>query len=197
MAQPTALNYKDTLNKMANLEELSKFVVNSNAALEGKRGQMVKLLADMQTQVGKVRDQIDNIKSQGTTATTEMKQLIKDADAKQTDSLKSIKASISSMLQMDKLETAVKNLEGDIKSLASVTNAATGQNAAAPAFVPGAGPAQPATANAAKKNNAEGSMFKDVEGEMKGGYTYGKRTKGTRKRRGKKSRRKGSKKRKH
>ena len=184
MAQSAALNYKDTLNKMANLEELSKFVVNSNAALEGKRGQMVKLLADMQTQVGKVRDQIDNIKSQGTTATTEMKQLIKDADAKQIDSLKSIKSSISAMLQMDKLETAVKNLEGDIKSLASVTNAATGQNTAAPAFVPGAGPAQPATTNAANAN-------------MTGGYTYGKRTKGTRKRRGKKSRRKGSKKRKH
>jgi len=183
MAQPTALNYKDTLNKMANLEELSKFVVNSNSALEGKRGQMVKLLADMQTQVGKVRDQVDNMKSKGATATTEMKQLIKDADAKQTESLKSVKASISAMLQMDKLETAVKNLEGDIKSLASVTNAATGQNAAAPAFVPGAGAAQPANANAAKPKV--------------GGYTYGKRKKGSRKRRGKKSRRKGSNKRKH
>ena len=183
MAQPTTLNYKDTLNKMANLEELTKFVVSSNAALEGKRGQMVKLLADMQTQVGKVRDQVDNMKSKGATATTEMKQLIKDADAKQTESLKSVKASISAMLQMDKLETAVKNLEGDIKSLATVTNAATGQNTAAPAFVPGAGAAQPATANASKPKV--------------GGYTYGKRKKGSRKRRGKKSRRKGTNKRKH
>ena len=171
---------------MYNLEELTKFVVNSNAALEGKRGQMVKLLADMQTQVGKVRDQIDNIKSQGTTATTEMKQLIKDADAKQTESLKSVKASISAMLQMDKLETAVKNLEGDIKSLASVTNAATGQNAAAPAFVPGAGAAQPANVQSAAKSKP-----------TVGGYTYGKRKKGSRKRRGKKSRKKRSNKRKH
>jgi len=188
MAQPTALNYKDTLNKMANLEELSKFVVNSNAALEGKRGQMVKLLADMQTQVGKVRDQVDNMKSKGATATTEMKQLIKDADAKQTESLKSVKASISAMLQMDKLETAVKNLEGDIKSLASVTNAATGQNTAAPAFVPGAGAAQPANTSAANANAAKPKV---------GGYTYGKRKKGSRKRRGKKSRKKRSNKRKH
>ncbi len=183
MAQPTTLNYKDTLNKMANLEELTKFVVSSNAALDAKRGQMVKLLADMQTQVGKVRDQVDNMKSKGATATTEMKELIKDADAKQTESLKSVKASISAMLQMDKLETAVKNLEGDIKSLATVTNAATGQNAAAPAFVPGAGNTQPANVNAAKPKV--------------GGYTYGKRKKGSRKRRGKKSRRKGSNKRKH
>ena len=186
MAQPTTLNYKDTLNKMANLEELTKFVVNSNAALEGKRGQMVKLLADMQTQVGKVRDQIDNIKSQGTTASTEMKQLIKDADSKQTESLKSVKSSISAMLQMDKLETAVKNLEGDIKSLASVTNATTGQNAAAPAFVPGAGAAQPANVQSAAKSKP-----------TVGGYTYGKRKKGSRKRRGKKSRKKRSNKRKH
>lgn len=183
MAQPTTLNYKDTLNKMANLEELTKFVVSSNAALDAKRGQMVKLLADMQTQVGKVRDQVDNIKSQGSTATTEMKQLIKDADAKQTESLKSVKASISAMLQMDKLETAVKNLEGDIKSLATVTNAATGQNTSAPEFVPGAGKTQPANVNAAKPTV--------------GGYTYGKRKKGSRKRRGKKSRRKGTNKRKH
>ena len=183
MAQPTTLNYKDTLNKMANLEELTKFVVSSNAALDAKRGQMVKLLADMQTQVGKVRDQVDNIKSQGSTATTEMKQLIKDADAKQTESLKSVKASISAMLQMDKLETAVKNLEGDIKSLATVTNAATGQNTSAPEFVPGAGKTQPATSNASKPTV--------------GGYTYGKRKKGSRRKRGKKSRRKGSNKRKH
>ena len=183
MAQPTTLNYKDTLNKMANLEELTKFVVSSNAALDAKRGQMVKLLADMQTQVGKVRDQVDNMKSKGATATTEMKELIKDADAKQTESLKSVKASISAMLQMDKLETAVKNLEGDIKSLATVTNAATGQNASAPNFVPGAGKTQPANVNAAKPTV--------------GGYTYGKRKKGSRRKRGKKSRRKGSNKRKH
>ncbi len=183
MAQPTTLNYKDTLNKMANLEELTKFVISSNAALDAKRGQMVKLLADMQTQVGKVRDQVDNMKSKGATATTEMKELIKDADAKQTESLKSVKASISAMLQMDKLETAVKNLEGDIKSLATVTNAATGQNTTAPAFVPGAGKAQPANVNAAKPKV--------------GGYTYGKRKKGSRRKRGKKSRRKGSNKRKH
>jgi len=186
MAQPTTLNYKDTLNKMANLEELTKFVVNSNAALEGKRDQMVKLLSDMQSQVGKVRDQIDNIKSQGTTATTEMKQLIKDADAKQTDSLKSVKASISAILQMDKLETAVRNLEGDINSLAGVTAATTGQNASAPAFDPGAGKNQPATAESAAKSKP-----------LSGGYTYGKRKKGSRKRRGKKSRKKGSNKRKH
>lgn len=183
MAQPTTLNYKDTLNKMANLEELTKFVVSSNAALDAKRGQMVKLLADMQTQVGKVRDQVDNMKSKGATATTEMKQLIKDADAKQTESLKSVKASISAMLQMDKLETAVQNLEGDIKSLSTVTNAATGQNTKAPDFVPGAGKTQPANVNAAKPKV--------------GGYTYGKRKKGSRRKRGKKSRRKGSNKRKH
>jgi len=112
-----------------------------------------------------------------------MKQLIKDADAKQTESLKSVKASISAMLQMDKLETAVKNLEGDIKSLATVTNAATGQNTSAPEFVPGAGKTQPANVNAAKPTV--------------GGYTYGKRKKGSRRKRGKKSRRKGSNKRKH
>ena len=121
--------------------------------------------------------QIDNIKNKGTSATSEIKQLIKDADTKQTESLKSIKSTISSMLQTDKLDTAVKNLEGDIKSLASVTAATTGQNPNAPVFDPTKGVQQSANVNATRQL---------------GGYTYGKHKKGSRRRRGKKSRKKGS-----
>jgi len=166
MATPP-VNYKDTLNKMANLEEVSSFIVSQNAALEAKRGMLGKTLSNMQIQISKIRDQIDNIKSKGSVANTEMKQLIADADTKQQQSLKNIKTSISAMINMDKLETSIKNLEGDINTLSSA--AGTGTNPAAPAFVPGAGAGGPSQA---------------------GGYTYGKsRNRGNgRRRRTKKSR---------
>ena len=175
MAVPT-VNYKDTLNKMANLEEVSSFIVSQNAALEAKRGMLGKTLSNMQIQISKIRDQIDNIKSKGSVANTEMKQLIADADTKQQQSLKNIKTSISSMINMDKLETSIKNLEGDINTLSSA--AGTGTNPSAPAFVPGAGAGAGAGASAGPT--------------QAGGYTYGKsRHRGNgRRRRTKKTRRK-------
>lgn len=173
MAVPT-VNYKDTLNKMANLEEVTSFIVSQNAALEAKRGMLGKTLSNMQIQISKIRDQIDNIKSKGSVANTEMKQLIADADTKQQQSLKNIKTSISSMINMDKLETSIKNLEGDINTLSSA--AGTGTNPSAPAFVPGAVPGAGAGAGAGPT--------------QAGGYTYGKsRHRGNgRRRRTKKSR---------
>ena len=173
MAVPI-VNYKDTLNKMANLEEVTSFIVSQNAALEAKRGMLGKTLSNMQIQISKIRDQIDNIKSKGSVANTEMKQLIADADTKQQQSLKNIKTSISSMINMDKLETSIKNLEGDINTLSSA--AGTGTNPSAPAFVPGAVPGAGAGAGAGPT--------------QAGGYTYGKsRHRGNgRRRRTKKSR---------
>ena len=196
-------NYKDTLNKMANLEEVSKFIFTQNVALEAKRGMLSKTLSDMQIQISKIRDQIDNIKNKGNVANTEMKQLIDDADTKQQQSLNNIKTSISAMINMDKLETSIKNLEGDINTLASA--AGTGTNPSAPAFVPGAagaagaaagsaaGAAAGSAAGAAAGATTGADADKDKE-SMEGGYTYGKsrkRGKG-RRRRTKKSRRKGN-----
>lgn len=175
MASPS--NYKDTLNKMANLEELSKYVLAQNVALEASRGKLVKTLSNMQAQVSKVRDAMDNMKSQGATATTEMKEVISAADQKQGEQLTNIKSMISNMTKMDKLETAVKNLENDINTLAGT--AGTGTNPSASDFVPGA----------ATERGPERTPAPTV-----GGYTYGrsrKKGKGRRKRT-KKSRRKRS-----
>ena len=188
MAAPEP-NFKDTLNKMANLEELSKFVVAQNAALEAKRGMIIKTLSGMQNQVSKIRDQIDNIRSQGTTAKTEIKQLISDADGKQKQSLQNVKNSITAMLNTDKLVTSVKNLEGDIDSLASVSG--SGTNPGAPEFKPSAGPGPapapgpgpaPSPAPAAKPTPTPAPAAKPATyaaaaakgANMKGGYTYGK-----------------------
>ena len=187
------VNYKDTLNKMANLEDLSNFIVTQNSALDEKRGMLIKTLTNMQGQVSKIRDQIDNIKSQGTTASTEIKQLIADSDIKQSQSLKNIKNSIGAMLNMDKLETAVKNLEGDINSLAGV--AGTGTNPGAPEFKPATSPSSPSSPSSKPGLNPNAKEFKPSN--MKGGYTYGKSRrsgKGRRKRRTKKMNRKGARK---
>ena len=47
MASPIN-DYKDTLNKMANLDSLSKFIVTQNIALDTKRGLLTKTLTSMQ-----------------------------------------------------------------------------------------------------------------------------------------------------
>ena len=143
--------YKDTLNKMANLDSLSKFIVTQNIALDSKRSALANTLSSMQSQVAKIRDQIDNIRSKGTTATAEMQQVIKDSDVKQQQALENIQNNIRALINVDKLETSIKNLEGDINALSSA--AGTGMNPSAPAFVPAAGPGAPP--------------------KQAGGYTYG------------------------
>ena len=110
MASPVN-DYKDTLNKMANLDSLSKFIVTQNIALDTKRGLLTKTLTSMQAQIAKIRDQIDNIRSKGATATTEMNQVIKASDAKQQQALENIQNNIKALVNMDKLETSIKNLE--------------------------------------------------------------------------------------
>lgn len=184
MASPVN-DYKDTLNKMANLDSLSKFIVTQNIALDTKRGLLTKTLTSMQAQIAKIRDQIDNIRSKGASATTEMNQVIKASDAKQQQALENIQNNIKALVNMDKLETSIKNLEGDINALTSA--AGTGMNPTAAAFVPGASASAPAPASA----SAPGSSG------QAGGYTYGKsrkREKG-RRRRTKNSRKKGYKRR--
>jgi predicted RecB family endonuclease len=185
MASPA--NYKDTLNKMANLEELSKFVLAQNVALEASRGKLIKTLSDMQSQVSNVRDEMDNIKSKGATATTEMRQVITDADQKQVGQLNNIKAMITNMTKMDKLDTAVKSLENDINTLAKASSVGTGHNAAATTFVPGS--AKP-TGSPADNTRSKGGPKPPPS--TVGGYTYGKsRKKGNgRRKRTKKSRKK-------
>ena len=180
----SANDYKDTLNKMANLDSLSKFIVTQNIALDTKRGLLTKTLTSMQAQIAKIRDQIDNIRSKGATATTEMNQVIKASDAKQQQALENIQNNIKALVNMDKLETSIKNLEGDINALTSA--AGTGMNPTAAAFVPGAG-----TAPAPAPASAPGSSG------MVGGYTYGKsrRREKRRRRRTKNDRKKRSKRR--
>lgn len=177
MASPIN-DYKDTLNKMANLDSLSKFIVTQNIALDTKRGLLTKTLTSMQTQIAKIRDQIDNIRSKGASATTEMNQVIKASDAKQQQALENIQNNIKALVNMDKLETSIKNLEGDVNALTSA--AGTGMNPTAAAFVPGAGAVPPPAPGPGSSGQA-------------GGYTYGKsrkREKG-RRRRTKNSRKKG------
>ena len=66
------------------------------------------------------------------------------ADAKQQQAIENIQNNIKALVNMDKLETSIKNLEGDINALTSA--AGTGMNPTAAAFVPGAGAADVAVA---------------------------------------------------
>ena len=190
--------YQDTLNKMANLEELSRFIVSQNAALEGNRGSVIKQLNSMQASVGKVRDEIDKITNKGVTATTNIKKVISDAEGKQKQALNNIKAMITDMTKTDKLKTAITALESDINALvikagAPGSNTPGSNGAAKPAaskldptakaFVPGQGAAKPAAA--AEPTGEE--AFRDVPDVKKGGYTYSKKSRKSRRSKGSKS----------
>lgn len=164
-------DYKATLNKMATLEGLTKFISESSATLNSKRGSLVTLLTSMKENIAKVRNQIDTIKQSGATAKVEMQQVIKDADSKQQESLKNIQSSITTMMNLGELEAAVNKLNTDITGL---VQAAQGTYADAAARGTSGGPGGPGA-------------------PKRGGYTYGKsrRGKGKRRRRGKNSRKKG------
>lgn len=177
-------DYKSTLNKMATLEDLSKFITDSSTTLGTKRGSLITMLGNMQKNIASVRSQIDAIKQSGATAKMDMQQVIQDADKKQQESLKNIQANISAMLNLSSLETATNNLNNDITALVTATTGASSGSSGASSGSSGAPAASsPGTSyvNAAKR------------GATRGGYTYGKsrRGKGKRRRRGKKSRRKG------
>lgn len=170
----TTPDYKSTLNKMATLEELSKFITDSSTNLDTKRGSLITMLGNMQKNIASVRSQIDAIKQSGSTAKMDMQQVIQDADKKQQESLKNIQANISAMLNLSSLETATNNLNNDITALVTATTgASSGSSGAA----------------------SSGTSYVDAvkRGATVGGYTYGKsrRGRGKRRRRGKNSRKKG------
>lgn len=178
MASP---DYIDTLNRMATLERLTKFISDSSTTFSSKRGSLVKLLQSMQTNIQTVRTQIDTIKSSGATAKIQMQQVIKDADTKQQQTLQNIQSSITAMMNLGELEAAVNKLNTDITGL---VNASQGTYADAAKKTGPGGPGGP---------GGQWPRGQTPPGSTIGGYTYGKsrRGKGKRRRRTKKSRRKG------
>ena len=173
-------DYKSTLNKMATLEELSKFITDSSTTLGKKRGSLITMLQNMQKNIASVRSQIDAIKQSGATAKMDMQQVIQDADKKQQESLKNIQANISAMLNLSSLETATNNLNNDITALVTATTGASSGSSGS-----SGAPAAPSTGTWPRGQKPGGPT--------RGGYTYGKsrRGKGKRRRRGKNSRKKG------
>ena len=172
-------NFKDTLNNMAKLDDLTQFIQSSNADLERKRGSIIELVQRMQKQIETVRTQIDSLKSQGTTATTEMKQLIADADSKQKDTLKNVKATITSMINLDKLQTAVDNLSNDITSLTNVTTGSSDSKPPSPPTSSNLNPNAPTKPPVSNNNTSKPA----TPNKQNGGYTYGKSRRSHRKHR--------------
>ncbi len=160
-AQQGSLTYASTLNKLTNLEELVKYITAQNAIHAHNNEKLIKILANMQEQVVKVRGQIDTIKSKGSTATAAIKQMIENAGTKQQAVLGNIKTMIGNLTKIDKLEGAVSGLEKDIQLLSNkALEGATGLNASASEFKPTAG-----------EDNSNAT--EDAGNQQRGGYTYG------------------------
>ena len=174
-------DYQATLNKMADLQDLVATVETTSKALTTNKQKLMALIGDCNKQVQSLQGNIDKIKGQGSQAKAQIKELIKSANERQESTLNKLKASITAMSDTAALESQLNLLKKDIDSIAGAIDTA------------GAAVGNPAADAAANKaNTSKPAAY--VPPPMRGGYTYGKsrRGKGKRKRRGKKSRRKGS-----
>ena len=141
-----------------------------------------------------MKENIATIKSEGNTAKQACKDLIKNKYGPlQEQNVKSIIENVKTMSDMGELEKNIRDLSSDLGRLKQATGSSGIVSDATDDRRNMANAAATAAAAKNSKDAEEGSMFKDTEGAMKGGYTYGKsrkRGKGRRKRT-KKSRRKG------
>ena len=168
--------FKETLNNMANLEGLTKFIQSSHDTLKENRGSIIKIIQHMREQIKAVESQIDSLKSQGSSATTEMKKLIADADSKQKNALDNVKAIINSMINLKELQTAVVTLDNDITSLTNVTTGTSDSKTPSPSTPSNLNQNDPTVSN----NN---TSKQSTSNKQNGGYTYGKSRRSHRKHR--------------
>lgn len=187
-------DWEQTLQKMAGLDELSKAASTGAQMLTEKRGNLNKLVTNMMESVKLMKENIATIKSEGNTAKQACKDLIKNKYGPlQEQNVKTILENVKTMADMGELEKNIRDLSSDLGRLKQATGSSGIEEDATDGRRNMANAAAAAAAAKNSKDAEEGSMFKDTEGAMKGGYTYGKsrkRGKGRRKRT-KKSRRKG------
>ena len=189
-------DWEQTLQKMAGLDELSAAASTGAQMLTEKRGNLNKIVNNMMESVKLMKENIATIKSEGNTAKQACKDLIKNKYGPlQEQNVKTILENVKTMADMGELEKNIRDLGSNLGRLKQSTGSSGIEEDATDGRRNMAAAA--AAAGAAKNADAdkEGSMFKDSsgEGDMKGGYTYGKsRKRGKRrKKRTKKSRRKG------
>ena len=187
-------DWEQTLQKMAGLDELSKAASTGAQMLTEKRGNLNKMINNMMESVKLMKENIATIKSEGNTAKQACKDLIKNKYGPlQEQNVKTILENVKTMADMGELEKNIRDLSSDLGRLKQATGSSGIEEDATDGRRNMANAAAAAAAAKNSKDAEEGSMFKDTEGAMKGGYTYGKsrkRGKG-RRRRTKKSRRKG------
>ena len=187
-------DWEQTLQKMAGLDELSKAASTGAQMLTEKRGNLNKMINNMMESVKLMKENIATIKSEGNTAKKACKDLIKNKYGPlQEQNVKEILENVKTMSDMSELENNIRDLSSDLGRLKQVTGSSGIEEDATDGRRNMANAAAAAAAAKNSKDAEEGSMFKDTEGAMKGGYTYGKsRKRGKRrKKRTKKSRRKG------
>lgn len=184
-------DWEQTLQRMADLDELSKNASDGAETLTKTRGNLNKIVTNMMGSVKLMKKNIDAIKSEGNTATKACKDLIKNKYGPlQEQNVKAILENVKTMSDMGELEKNIRDLSSDLGRLKQATGS-SGIDTDATDDRRNMANAAAAAAAASATDDEEGAMFRDTD--MKGGYTYGKsrkRGKGRRKRT-KKSRKKG------
>lgn len=179
--------YQDTLNRMADLQELATNVDSTSQALTANKEKIMALIGDANKQIQKLQGNIDKIKSQGTQAKAEVKELIASADTRQKAALAKLNEKIKAMGDVSSLESQVNLLKKDIDGLADKVGVDDADS-----------DDEGSSASAAQSTlDPTAPEFVSGQGATTGGYTYGKHTRRRRRRHHKKNGKKSHKKRRH
>lgn len=186
-------SYNEVLGRMSGLTDLANHIETITQGKDKQSQEMMQVIGEMSKIITDVRENVDKIKTGSVAIGERMKEVIKNSEDTQKTNLAKIKASITTLGNINPLNESLKRLDEQVNLLAQKalpvgsSGSASSSNDAA-----GSGSSAKSSDNDDDENNdEEGSMFKDSN--KKGGYTYGKsrkRGKG-RRRRTKKSRRKG------
>jgi hypothetical protein len=173
-------DWEQTLQKMANLDELSTLASTGAKMLTDKRNRIGDTVKNMLVSVKLIKQKIDSIKSEGNTAKKACKDLIKNKYGPlQQQNIEKIMEHINTMTNMGELEKHILDLNADVGRMKKMTESSGIAND--PTDV--------------RRNIAtQAAQAAATRPEQSGGYTYGKskrKGKGRRKR-NKKSRKKGS-----
>lgn len=174
-------DWEQTLQKMANLDELSTAASTGAKMLTDKRNRIGDTVKKMLASVKLIKQKINSIKSEGNTAKKACKDLIKNKYGPlQQQNIEKIMEHINTMTNTNELEKHILDLNAEVGRMKQMTESSGIAND--PTDV---------RRNIATQAAAQAAATRP---EQSGGYTYGKskrKGKGRRKR-NKKSRKKGS-----
>ena len=116
------INYVELLNQMSELPSLTNNIKQKQTQVSEQRQILTKTIQDMLILVNGLQNEIKDIKGKGSEEVKKIKQAIKQAKAAQDNTIQQSLNEITSLVDLQGLESNVNNLYGKIKGLRDTLN---------------------------------------------------------------------------